>query len=120
MFVLMVFYFHSHFVTLLSDLLQTSREPDRNGIALNACAVTTTKKVEHDRIFKKHHHNRHVHHSKKIGESEKESTISVLPGVQTPEMFLISQGMTVNQESQDHLSDSDDYLSMDPLVPGDV
>ncbi len=44
-----------------------------------------------------------------------------LSGVQTPQMFLLNQGLAVESaEFEENDGDSDDFLNLDPLVPGDV
>jgi hypothetical protein len=83
-------------------------------------------KVEHDRTFKKHHTHHHHHHSKKESEEvdgNQTQTVRALSGVQTPQMFLINQGIVIEEREGEYDAndgDSDDFLNLDPLVPGDV
>lgn len=75
-------------------------------------------KVEHDRTFKKHHQHHH-HHTKKSAEEMEDGhqsqTVRALSGVQTPQMFLINQGMAVEDREDEYDAndgDSDDFLNL--------
>ena len=85
-------------------------------------------KVEHDRTFKKPHHHHH-HHQTKKGDNDVEAVeaeyegqkLRSVSGVQTPQMFLLNQGLAVESaEFEEHDGDSDDFLNIDPLDPGDI
>ena len=75
-------------------------------------------KVEHDRTFKKHHDHPH-HHTKKGAEEMEDGhqsqTIRALSGVRIPHMFLINQGMAVEDREDEYDAndgDSDDFLNL--------
>ena len=58
-----------------------------------------------------------------VDPSHRSQTVRSLSGVQTPQMFLINQGLTVDMQDAEYDAndgDSDDFLNLDPLVPGDV
>mmetsp|Transcript_7954 Transcript_7954/g.16962 ORF Transcript_7954/g.16962 Transcript_7954/m.16962 type:complete len:115 (-) Transcript_7954:1085-1429(-) len=104
---------------------KTADEPEATD-KLDARQEEVIHKVEQDRTFKKPHHHHHHHHAKK-GENDDEveehhgQTVRSLSGVQTPQMFLLNQGLAVESgEFEENDGDSDDFLNLDPLVPGDV
>ncbi len=111
--------------TGLSYFLLFQDEPDATEKRLDSKQEEGIHKVEHDRAFKKHHHHHH-HHAKKEGdveevEEQQGETVCSLSGVQTPQMFLLNQGLAVaSAEFEQHDGDSDDFLSIDPLDPGDI
>ncbi len=109
-------------------LYQDEPGPEASEKRLDTRQEEAVHKVEHDRTFKKPHHHHHHHQAKKgdndveVVEAEDQGQqLRSVSGVQTPQMFLLNQGLAVESaEFEEHDGDSDDFLNIDPLDPGDI